>query len=74
MLGRDEELCIATVTGCDSSHSKMGRVGVGRSTLLEIRIFRCELGLFYVFVNAVCWGCAWIIWLTGLCCGGLQRG
>lgn len=75
-LGWDEELCIATVTGCDNSclQRKIGRDGIGRSMLLEIRIFRCELGLFYIFINAVCWCCAWITWFMGLCCGGLQRG
>lgn len=75
-LERDEELYIATVTGCDNSYlrRKMERDGIGRSMLLEIRIFRCELGLFYIFINVVCWCCAWITWFMGLCCGGLQRG
>lgn len=33
--------------------------------LLEIRIFRCELGLFYIFINAIRCCCAWVTWLWG---------
>lgn len=33
--------------------------------LLEIRIFRCELWLFYIFINAICCCCAWLTWLRG---------